>query len=201
VPDGGPTGGRRGPDGVLDGMPDGGPDWGPDRVLDGCQTGCPTMARWQGCHKGRFWRKITVWTSARVRIYPADVVLPADGFLPSADTVKTASVRTCPCPCGRWGASVRTPMSARKHFPPLPSPSLSSPLPPSPPLPLLPPSPLLSAWTRKKIKNKISFGSCCRFGKREKIYNLQFSVFGFRFSIPEIPQLRGRSHEKKVFSA
>jgi hypothetical protein len=50
--------------------------------------------------------------------------------------------------------------------------------------------------------------------EREKkfiIYNLQFSVFGFRFSIPKIPELpelpklpelRGRSREKKkVFSA
>jgi hypothetical protein len=48
----------------------------------------------QGCHKGRFWRKITVQTSARIRVYPANVVLPADGFLPSADAVKTASART-----------------------------------------------------------------------------------------------------------
>jgi hypothetical protein len=39
----------------------------------------------QGCHNGRFWMKITIRTSARVRIYPADAVLPADGFLPSAD--------------------------------------------------------------------------------------------------------------------
>jgi hypothetical protein len=50
--------------------------------------------------------------------------------------------------------------------------------------------------------------------EREKIYNFRFSVFGFRFSIPEIPALpellelpelhglRGQSHEKKkVFSA
>jgi hypothetical protein len=51
----------------------------------------------QGCHKGRFWRKITVRTffsserprtSARVRVYPADVVLPTDVFLPSADAVR-----------------------------------------------------------------------------------------------------------------
>jgi hypothetical protein len=33
--------------------------------------------------------KITVRTSARVRVYPADAILPADGFLPSADA------RTC----------------------------------------------------------------------------------------------------------
>jgi hypothetical protein len=37
--------------------------------------------------------KITVRTSARVRIYPADAVLSADGFLPSVDAVKTASTR------------------------------------------------------------------------------------------------------------
>jgi hypothetical protein len=48
----------------------------------------------QGCHKGRFWRKITVRTSARVRVYPTDAVLPADGFLPSVDVVKTASAWT-----------------------------------------------------------------------------------------------------------
>jgi hypothetical protein len=52
---------------------------------------CMTSSRdRQGCHKGRFWKKITVWTSARVRVYPADAVLPADGFLPSADMVLPA---------------------------------------------------------------------------------------------------------------
>jgi hypothetical protein len=57
----------------------------------------------QGCHKGRFSRKITVRTSAdvvrtsaRIRVYPADAVLPADGFLSFADAVKTASTRTQP---------------------------------------------------------------------------------------------------------
>jgi hypothetical protein len=35
----------------------------------------------QGCHKGRFWMKITVRTSARVRIYPAN------GDLPSANAL------------------------------------------------------------------------------------------------------------------
>jgi hypothetical protein len=46
-----------------------------------------------GCHKGRFWMKITirtcvdvVRTSARIRVYPADTVLPTEGFLPSART-------------------------------------------------------------------------------------------------------------------
>jgi hypothetical protein len=57
----------------------------------------------QGCHKRRFWRKITIRTSfssrrprtsACVHVYPADAVLPADGFLPSANAVKTASART-----------------------------------------------------------------------------------------------------------
>jgi hypothetical protein len=33
------------------------------------------------------------------------------------------------------------------------------------------------------------FGSCCRLGKREKIYNLQFSVFGFQSpKSPESPK-------------
>jgi hypothetical protein len=71
-----------------------------------------------------------------------------------------------------------------------------------------------------KLKNKIyfllkkNFGSYCRLGKREKIFNFQFSIFNFRFSIPKLPKLpelpelpelrglRGRSREKKkVFSA
>jgi hypothetical protein len=79
-------------------------------------------------------------TSARVRVYPADVVLPADGFLPSADAVKTASARTLGCVC--VDAHVRADASSSLPFslPPLPS----------PPLPPLPPSPLLSARTRKK---------------------------------------------------
>jgi hypothetical protein len=33
-------------------------------------------------------------TSASVRVYPENAVLPADGFLPSADAVKIASART-----------------------------------------------------------------------------------------------------------
>jgi hypothetical protein len=33
------------------------------------------------------------WTSARFRIYPADAVLPADRFLPTADAVQTVSTR------------------------------------------------------------------------------------------------------------
>jgi hypothetical protein len=96
----------------------------------------------QGCHKGRFWRKITIQTSARIRVYPADAVFPADGFLPSADAVKTASAQ--PLKCVRADAAQRP----RGHGRPVRahvSPSL-----PSPPLPPLPPSPLLYTWTRKK---------------------------------------------------
>jgi hypothetical protein len=39
----------------------------------------------QGCLNGRPTVKFTVRTSARVCVYPADAILPADGFLPSAD--------------------------------------------------------------------------------------------------------------------
>jgi hypothetical protein len=35
-----------------------------------------------------------VWTSTRVRVYPADAVIPADRFIPFANAVKTASART-----------------------------------------------------------------------------------------------------------
>jgi hypothetical protein len=64
-----------------------------------------------------------VRTSARVHVYPVDAVLPADGFLPSADAVKTASTRTRPCPRGRISLPFPFPPS-----PPLPSPPLPSPL-------------------------------------------------------------------------
>jgi hypothetical protein len=53
---------------------------------------------------------------------------------------------------------------------------------------------------KNKNKNKklIFFGSCCRLEKKK-------NKFGFRFSIPKIPELcglRGRSREKKKdFSA
>jgi hypothetical protein len=61
----------------------------------------------QGCHKGRFWRKITVRTSARVRVYPADAVkttsvqthlppLPS----PSLPSPPLSLPPLC-CPCGR----------------------------------------------------------------------------------------------------
>jgi hypothetical protein len=139
-----------------------------------------------------FGGKITVRMSARIRVYPAD------GFLPSADAVKTASAQT--------RKSVRADMSAsaRTHLPPFPSPSLPS-------------------TVRADAKFLIFFlnsfflvGVACL--EREKkftiynlqftIYNLQFTIYGFRFSIPKIPELpelrglRGRSREKKkVFSA
>jgi hypothetical protein len=45
----------------------------------------------QDCHNGRFWVKMTVRTSADVRVYSADAVLPADRFLPFTDAF------TCPC--------------------------------------------------------------------------------------------------------
>jgi hypothetical protein len=69
-------------------------------------TVSPNVTCNQGCHNGRFWMKITVRTSGRVRIYPADAILPTDGFLPSADAVKIASAWT-------QLASARTPPNIR----------------------------------------------------------------------------------------
>jgi hypothetical protein len=63
----------------------------------------------QGCHNGRFWMKITVRTSTRVCVYPVDAVLPADGFIPSADTAKIR-------PHGRIQASARTHPSVRTNM-------------------------------------------------------------------------------------
>jgi hypothetical protein len=91
-----------------------------------------------------------VRTSARVCVYPAD------GFLPSADAVKT-------------------------------TPSLPPSPPPSPSLP----SAVRGDTKKNKIKIKINFfGSCCRLGKREKIFNFQFSIFNFQFSVfnPQNPR-------------
>jgi hypothetical protein len=59
----------------------------------------------QGCHNGRPTVKITVRTSARVRIYPTDAVLPADGFLLSA---RMHSFPSSPLPCGCSLLSART---------------------------------------------------------------------------------------------
>jgi hypothetical protein len=53
----------------------------------------------QRCLNGRPTVKFTVWTSARVRVYPTDTVLLTDRFLPSAD----ALVR----PCGRGSTWTR----------------------------------------------------------------------------------------------
>jgi hypothetical protein len=101
-----------------------------------------------GCHKGRFWRKITIQTSAdivrtsaRVCIYPADAILSADRFLPSADAVKTASTRTLGWV--RTDASTSPPLSLSLLPPPLP------PLPPSLPLLCYPRGRwAASVWTR-----------------------------------------------------
>jgi hypothetical protein len=64
--------------------------------FDDVSRGARPATTIQGCHNGRFWMKITVrtstdvvWTSARIRVYSANAVLPADGFLPSANAVKT----------------------------------------------------------------------------------------------------------------
>jgi hypothetical protein len=86
-------------------------------------------------------------------------------------------------PRGRSPASTRTWASARTHLPPLPSPPL-----PSPPIPSI-----VRANAKKNKKNKKNyffifyfkiyfFGSCRRLGKREKIYNLQFTIYNFRVS-------------------
>jgi hypothetical protein len=130
----------------------------------------------QGCHKGQFWRKITVRTSARIRVYPAD------GFLPSADAVKTTSAWTHPCPRGRWGASALTWASARTHLPPIPSPSL--PPPPSPSLPSAVRADAKKQKKQKKTKYKINnfflfflfFWVNVAGLEREK----KFTIFGFQ---------------------
>jgi hypothetical protein len=145
----------------------------------------------QGCHKGRFWRKITIQTSARIRVYPADAVFPADGFLPSADAVKTTSARTQP--------NVRADMGVR---------SAPMSLPPSPPLPSpLSLLPLCCTRGREKNNNNKFFLVVVAGLEREK----KFTIFGFRFEIPKTPKipelaalrgLRGRSRNKqKVFLA
>jgi hypothetical protein len=109
-------------------------------------------------------------------------------------------------PRGRTRVCADIGLSARTSSPP-------SPLAPSP-LPPLPPSLRThSASVRTREKKYFIFyfifslGSCCRLG-RNTIYNLQCTIYNFRFSIPKIPkisklrELRGRSHEKKkVFSA
>jgi hypothetical protein len=70
---------------------------GEQMIITLCSERCSTILLWkeelikvmyaeamascyQGFHNGRFWIKITVRTSARVRVYPADAVLHADGF-------------------------------------------------------------------------------------------------------------------------
>jgi hypothetical protein len=100
----------------------------------------------------------------------------------------------------RTQPSVRADMGVRADA--SPSPPLPSP-PPSPP-----PSPLLSTRTRKNNFQFLFFLVVVAGLEREKqftIYNFRFSIFDFRFLIPELLELRGlrgRSREKKkVFSA
>jgi hypothetical protein len=76
----------------------------------------------QGCLNGRPTVKITdrtstdvVRTSTRIRVYPADTILPADGFLPSADAEKIASARMRQRI--RAGAGPRRPAPTRTHVP------------------------------------------------------------------------------------
>jgi hypothetical protein len=58
--------------------PDGGLDGGPDGARQRAKRG---KTGWrQGCLNGRPMVKFTVWTSAHVRFYLADVFLPVDGF-------------------------------------------------------------------------------------------------------------------------
>jgi hypothetical protein len=154
----------------------------------------------QGCHNGRFWMKTTIRTSfpsGRPRMSsgrpPASAFTPWTWFYPRTGfTVhrrgKNPSAQTRP----NVRANMGRPRGRTHSLPPLSSPS-----------PLQCGRSLLSTRTReKKIKIKIkikiiSFGSCCRLGKRE--------IFGFRFSIPKIPELRGlrglSREKKKVFSA
>jgi hypothetical protein len=67
----------------------------------------------QGCYNGRFWMKITVRTSARVRLYPADAVLP------SADASARAWVRADPWLHGRGAdAGPRGRANVRGHASP-----------------------------------------------------------------------------------
>jgi hypothetical protein len=47
--------------------------------------------------------------SARIRVYPVDAILPADGFLPSAERGKNrVRADAAQCAHGRWCASART---------------------------------------------------------------------------------------------
>jgi hypothetical protein len=170
--------------------------------------------------------KITVRTSAPVRVYHAD------GFYRPRTRQKSVHADVGVRPCGRNPASVRTgrvcadrarprgrnPPSARTWR--VSAEATQCPrghgasarthaFPPS-----LPPSPADAAccpcgrwatttWMREKKKKKgffIFFGSCCRLGKRE--------IFGFRFSVfdpqnPQTPQapraLRAKPREEEGF--
>jgi hypothetical protein len=133
------------------------------------ETFCGCRYRWQGCHNGRFWMKMSVWTSFSFRRpsgHPSrHPHLPADAVLPQR-------------PCGRWNASARTWVFARTHLLPLPL-SLS----------LLPSAVPASAPTRKKKLNLFILFLFFLFlvvvaglerGKKISIFKFQFSVFGFQ---------------------
>jgi hypothetical protein len=115
-----------------------------------------------------------VRTSARVRVYPTDAVLPADGFLPSADAVKTASARTRPCI--REDAKKLKIKKIKK----------------------------IKIKIKKLKNFFLVVVAGLEREKFFSIFGFRFSVFGFRFSIPKIPKLpelrglRRRSREKKL---
>jgi hypothetical protein len=113
---------------------------------------------------------------------------PASAF--TADAVKNASARTRTCVREDALASGQTCCVRADTLPPIPSPTHPPPLPSS-----LPSAIPASVGRGKKFKFFIKklvifFGSCCRPGKRKKIYNLQFTIFGFRFSVfnPQNPR-------------
>jgi hypothetical protein len=77
----------------------------------------------QGCHNGSFWMKITVWTSARIRIYPADAVkIHPRGRFPAPARTWDVRANAPQRPCGHG-----RPRGCTHSLPPLPSPSLPSP--------------------------------------------------------------------------
>jgi hypothetical protein len=116
-----------------------------------------------------------------------------------------ASVQTRPSVCVDMGVCVDAPPSAPLPSSPLPSPPLPSPLPPSI---LLFPCPRGRKKTKKKqfflifnfFNFLIFFGSCCWLGKREKIFNFQFSVFGFQSpKSPKSPNSTGEAARRRRF--
>jgi hypothetical protein len=138
----------------------------------------------QGCHNGRPTLKITVRTSACVRVYPEDAVLPADGFLRSVNVVKR--------PHGHKHIRTDEVIS-------LPPPSLCTPRSPCANGLLRPHGRAQKNKIKIKINNK-KFG-CWLLERRGK----KCSIFGFqspRSPSSTGPGLRRQSREKKkVFLA